>query len=218
MDFGIAKATGQSHQTQAGTVKGKVAYMAPEQLRGEPLDRRVDLYALGIVLYELCTGRLPYEADSDASMVRAVLYDRPIPAVERVPSLPRGLQDILTRLLARRREDRYADCHTLHVDLERFLRQTSGDSTTAFVLSRWVTQLAPPGSPTASGSPSEHPAGGARGLHRLRLRPHRPHPPRRSRSTDPTGPPVPMELDRTVRRPTREQPPAAGFVFPTALG
>src|SRR5262249_17715327 len=88
VDFGIAKARGQSHQTQAGTVKGKVAYMAPEQLRGEPLDRRVDLYALGIVLYELCTGRMPFEADSDASMVRAVLYDRLLPAPGRPPSPP----------------------------------------------------------------------------------------------------------------------------------
>ena len=216
VDFGIAKATGQSHQTQAGTVKGKVAYMAPEQLRGEPLDRRVDLYALGIVLYELCTGRMPFEADSDASMVRAVLYDRPVPAVERVPSMPRGLQDILTRLTARRREDRYADCHTLHLDLERFLRQTSGDSTTAFVLSRWVSQLAPPGPPTAPPSPSG-------------IRPAEPAAFPAS-AFAPTGPilldqpvpeagaaPVPMELDRTVRRPTREQPASQGFVFPTAL-
>ncbi|HZX42028.1 MAG TPA: serine/threonine-protein kinase, partial [Myxococcaceae bacterium] len=84
VDFGIAKARGQNHHTQAGTVKGKVAYMAPEQLRGEPLDRRVDLYALGVVLYELCTGRMPFEASSDASMVRAVLYDPAIPAVRRV--------------------------------------------------------------------------------------------------------------------------------------
>jgi len=218
VDFGIAKATGQSHQTQAGTVKGKVAYMAPEQLRGEPLDRRVDLYSLGIVLYELCTGRMPFEAESDASMVRAVLYDRPVPAVERVPSIPRSLQEILARLLARRREDRYADCHTLHLDLERFLRQTSGDSTTAFVISRWVSQLAPPGPPTAAPTPS--------GI--------RPEPASFTGSAfAPTGPilldqpvtesfavaPVPMELDRTVRRPTREQQQASpGFVFPTALG
>jgi serine/threonine-protein kinase len=216
VDFGIAKATGQSHQTQAGTVKGKVAYMAPEQLRGEPLDRRVDLYALGIVLYELCTGRMPFEADSDASMVRAVLYDRPVAAVERVPSMPRGLQDVLTRLTARRREDRYADCHTLHLDLERFLRQTSRDSTTAFVLSRWVSQLAPTGPPTAPPSPSS-------------IRPAEPAAFTAS-AFAPTGPilldqpvpeagapPVPMELDRTVRRPTRDQPASQGFVFPTAL-
>src|SRR5262249_37574636 len=88
VDFGIAKATGQSHQTQAGTVKGKVAYMAPEQLRGEPLDRRVDLYSLGIVLYELCTGRMPFEAGSDASMGRAALYHRLGPAGAREASHP----------------------------------------------------------------------------------------------------------------------------------
>jgi serine/threonine-protein kinase len=217
VDFGIAKASGQSHQTQAGTVKGKVAYMAPEQLRGEPLDRRVDLYALGIVLYELSTGRMPFEADSDASMVRAVLYDRPVPAVERVPSLPRALQEILARLLARRREDRYADCHTLHLDLERFLRQTSGDSTTAFVLSRWVAQLAPPGPPTASSSPSSIRPAEPAAFTASAFAPTGPilldQP-----VTEAAAPPVPMELDRTVRRPSREQAATAGFVFPTALG
>jgi serine/threonine-protein kinase len=118
VDFGIAKARGQTHHTQAGTVKGKVAYMAPEQLRGEALDRRVDLYALGVVLYELCTGRMPFEANSDASMVRAVLYDAAIPAVRRVPSLPPPIQAILDRLLAKDRDARYADCRTLHADLE----------------------------------------------------------------------------------------------------
>jgi serine/threonine protein kinase len=143
VDFGIAKARGQSHHTEAGTVKGKVAYMAPEQLRGEPLDRRVDLYALGVVLYELCTGRMPFEANSEASMVRAVLYDPVIPAVERVPNLPVQLQNILTRLLAKKREDRYADCGSLHADLELFIHQ-SGEPATGFVLSRLVAQLSPP--------------------------------------------------------------------------
>ena len=66
--------------------------MAPEQLRGEPLDRRADVFALGVVLYELCTGRMPFEAGSDASMVRAVLYDAAIPAVRRVPTLPPAIR------------------------------------------------------------------------------------------------------------------------------
>ena len=126
-------------------------------------------------------------------------------------------KSILTRLLARSRDDRYADCHTLHLDLERFLRQTSGDSTTGFVLSRWVAQLAPPGPPTTSSSPSG-------------IRPAEPAAFTASafaptgpilldqQVTDPLASPVPMELDRTVRRPTREQAPAGGFVFPTALG
>jgi serine/threonine protein kinase len=142
VDFGIAKARGQSHHTQVGTVKGKVAYMAPEQLRGEPLDRRVDLYALGVVLYELCTGRMPFEANSEASMVRAVLYDAAIPAAERVPNLPMPLQNILARLLAKKREDRYNDCSALHADLERFIHQ-SGEPATGFVLSRLVARLSP---------------------------------------------------------------------------
>src|SRR5215831_267530 len=147
VDFGIAKARGQSHHTRAGTVKGKVAYMAPEQLRGEQLDRRVDLYALGVVLYELSTGRMPFEADSEASMVRAVLYDVAIPAVQRVPTLPRGLQAILERLLAKDRGSRYPDCRTLHADLEAFI-QSTGEATNGFALSRLVAQLAPPAPPT----------------------------------------------------------------------
>jgi serine/threonine-protein kinase len=143
VDFGIAKARGQSHHTQAGTVKGKVAYMAPEQLRGEPLDRRVDLYALGVVLYELCTGCMPFEAGTDASMVRAVLYDAPIPAVSRVPTLPPAIQSILDRLLAKDRNGRYRDCRTLHADLEAFIPSTR-EATSGFALSRLVAQLAPP--------------------------------------------------------------------------
>jgi len=152
VDFGIAKAQGQSHHTQAGTVKGKVAYMAPEQLRGEALDRRVDLYALGVVLYELCTGRMPYEATSDATMVRAVLYEAPIPAVRHAPNLPWPLQAILERLLAKNREARYPDCLTLHADLESFI-QSTGETTNGFALSRLVAKLTPPAMPVAQPAP-----------------------------------------------------------------
>ncbi|HSP18905.1 MAG TPA: serine/threonine-protein kinase, partial [Myxococcaceae bacterium] len=211
VDFGIAKARGQSHHTQAGTVKGKVAYMAPEQLLGEPLDRRVDLYALGVVLYELCTGRMPFEADTDASMVRAVLYDPVIPAVQRVPALPAALQSIIDRLLSRAREGRYPDCRTLHTDLEAFIRST-GDATTGFALSRLVAQLAPPAPPAPPLQPGASP---------ILL----------SERVDVRGGVVPaaaleiLDLDRTMRSDPRQvpgppAPPAhspSAFVFPTAL-
>ena len=230
VDFGIAKARGQSHHTQAGTVKGKVAYMAPEQLRGEPLDRRVDLYALGIVLYELCTGRMPFEADTDASMVRAVLYDPVIPAVQRVPTLPAALQSIIDRLLSRDRDARYSDCRTLHADLEAFIRST-GEATTGFALSRLVAQLAPPAPPTSP-------------LPLVTASAFAPTSPiLLSERVDERGGVVPaaaleiLELDRTMRseprqiqappvatmelRPAkperRSQPAASAFVFPTAL-
>ena len=230
VDFGIAKARGQSHHTQAGTVKGKVAYMAPEQLRGEPLDRRVDLYALGVVLYELCTGRMPFEATSDASMVRAVLYDPVIPAVQRVPTLSPALQSIIDRLLARDREARYPDCRTLHADLEAFIRST-GEATTGFALSRLVAQLAPPAPPTPPLPPGvtasafaptspillservDERAGVAPAAVLEILETDRTM---RSEPRRAPGPPVPTMEVRPADHARRTPPPSA-FVFPTAL-
>ncbi len=235
VDFGIAKARGQSHHTQAGTVKGKVAYMAPEQLRGEPLDLRVDLYALGVVLYELCTGRMPHEASSDASMVRAVLYESAIPAVRRVPTLPRALQAILDRLLAKDRAARYPDCRTLHSDLEQFI-QSTGEPTNGFALSRLVAQLAPMSPPTTPTPVREMevPAGVAASA----FAPAGPI--LRSEPVAGVPQPAPLEslgLDRTVRSEPRRSPApsmaaiepkradtpqrahgTSAFVFPTALG
>jgi serine/threonine protein kinase len=237
VDFGIAKARGQTHHTQAGTVKGKVAYMAPEQLRGEALDRRVDLYSLGVVLYELCTGRMPFEANSDASMVRAVLYDAAIPAVRRIPNLPPPIQAILDRLLAKDRNARYPDCRTLHADLETFIRST-GEATNGFALSRMVAQLAPPPAPPQPTPP--RPTQLPPGVTASAFAPTSSSPVLLSEPVQggaPVGPP-PLEvldLDRTVRsdsrrhppppvagldvRPMRSNTPAAGsgFVFPTAL-
>ena len=238
VDFGIAKARGQNHHTQAGTVKGKVAYMAPEQLRGEPLDRRVDLYALGVVLYELCTGRMPFEAGTDASMVRAVLYDAAIPAVRRVPTLPRAIQSILDRLLAKDRNARYPDCRTLHADLEAFIPST-GEATNGFALSRLVAQLAPPPPPAPPTPPraTQMPPG----VTSSAFAPTSSSPillsepvPGHGRATA-AAPLEILELDRTVRSEGRRTPPPvaglevrtvapptpasapSAFVFPTAL-
>jgi serine/threonine-protein kinase len=124
VDFGIAKAAGQLHRTQAGVIKGKLSYMAPEQLRGNPVDRRVDVYALGIVFYELLTGHKPFNARTEMDMARTILTGPFIPATERRPDLPRAVQWILDRALARDREKRYPDCHAFQADLEAFIRAT----------------------------------------------------------------------------------------------
>jgi serine/threonine-protein kinase len=153
VDFGIAKARGVSHHTQTGTIKGKVAYMAPEQLRGDPLDRRVDLYGLGVVLYELVTLNMPYVAASDASLVRKVLYDAYVPPTDRRPELPLALQQILTGLLAKNRDERYADCRALQADLERYIHAT-GETASGFALSQLVARLVPP---TSAGTPVTEP-------------------------------------------------------------
>ncbi|KFE62646.1 Serine/threonine-protein kinase Pkn6 [Hyalangium minutum] len=122
VDFGIAKVADQVHRTQTGIIKGKLTYMPPEQLRGKKLDRRVDVYALGVVLYELLTSRKPFDATTEASIAKAILFEPLVPAVKRRPDLPKALQVILDRALAKDREQRYPDCRAFQADLERFIR------------------------------------------------------------------------------------------------
>jgi serine/threonine protein kinase len=139
VDFGIAKVAGQGHRTQTGVVKGKVAYMPPEQLQAKPLDLRVDVYALGVVLYELLTGKRPFDATTDVSVMQAILFEQFIPATQRRPDLPPALQQVLDRALAKDREKRYPDCRALQADLERFVMST-GESVGAYQVSQFVAQ------------------------------------------------------------------------------
>ncbi|RKH32299.1 serine/threonine protein kinase [Corallococcus praedator] len=140
VDFGIAKVAGQSHRTQTGVVKGKVAYMPPEQLQARNMDARVDVYALGMVLYELLTGRRPFEAATEVGMMQAILFEPFVPAVERRPDLPPAMQRILERALAKDREERYPDCRELQADLERFVLSL-GEPVGAFQIARLVAQV-----------------------------------------------------------------------------
>jgi eukaryotic-like serine/threonine-protein kinase len=101
LDFGIAKARGASTQTQEGTVKGKYAYMAPEQLKGSNIDRRVDIFALGVVLYEMLALRRLFQRKTDYLTFRAVM-EQPIPDIRRYrPELPNGVAEALARALER---------------------------------------------------------------------------------------------------------------------
>ena len=101
LDFGIAKARGASTQTQEGTVKGKYAYMAPEQLKGSSIDHRVDIFALGVVLYEMLALRRLFQRKTDYLTFRAVM-EQPIPDIRKYrPDLPDGVADALVRALDR---------------------------------------------------------------------------------------------------------------------
>jgi eukaryotic-like serine/threonine-protein kinase len=107
LDFGIAKAKGASTQTQEGTVKGKYAYMAPEQLRGGAIDRRVDVFALGVVLFEMLALRRLFQRKTDYLTFRAVM-EQPIPDVRRYrPDCPETLVDVLGRALDRDPANRF---------------------------------------------------------------------------------------------------------------
>jgi len=113
LDFGIAKAKGASTQTQEGTVKGKYAYMAPEQLRGASIDRRVDLFALGVVLYEMLALRRLFQRNTDYLTFRAVM-EQPIPDVRRYrPDVPEPVVNVLMHALERDPNNRFETARQL---------------------------------------------------------------------------------------------------------
>jgi CheY-like chemotaxis protein len=114
MDFGVAHLAQRSgNQTETGLVLGTPAYMAPEQLLGEAVDARSDLYAMGVVLYECVTGRLPFEAESTVSLVAKLLTQEPPPPLELNSDVPPPLSALILELLAKRPEERPASARGL---------------------------------------------------------------------------------------------------------
>jgi serine/threonine-protein kinase len=120
LDFGIAKADHRAHKTQAGVVKGKFAYMAPEQCTAGQADHRLDIFALGVCLFETLTGRSLYRRQTEAATMRAVIMD-PVPSLkERLPDVSDELDRILQKALAKEASDRYASAEAFARDLEEF--------------------------------------------------------------------------------------------------
>ncbi|MGH7843571.1 MAG: serine/threonine-protein kinase [Candidatus Binatia bacterium] len=107
MDFGIAHIFGRPKRTRAGYLVGTVQYMSPEQIRGEPLDARSDIYSLGILLYELIAGHVPFDSDSDEETIRAQSDAIPVPPSLLVADSPEWLDAVLRRALAKSRSNRF---------------------------------------------------------------------------------------------------------------
>lgn len=123
VDFGIAKTTIQLAKTRTGILKGKVAYMSPEQALGEPLDRRSDVFCIGILLWEMTTGNWLYRRKSELETLKAVVeHDAPRPS-EVIAGYPRELEQIVMKTLARRREDRWTTAGELGEALTAFAKQ-----------------------------------------------------------------------------------------------
>jgi serine/threonine-protein kinase len=121
VDFGIARAESNAVKTDAGTLKGKIAYVSPEQARGEALDRRSDVWALGTVLYELLTGLRLFRRDSDLATLKAVT-EGPIASVRELrPDVPERLEQIVERALTRDIDLRYQTAAAMGDDLAAFL-------------------------------------------------------------------------------------------------
>jgi serine/threonine protein kinase len=122
VDFGIAKAADQVSNTKSGAIKGKFAYMAPEQAGGKPLDARTDIFALGLVMYELITGVRPLKRDSEIATLQAAL-ECAIEKPSQVAEVPTSLDDVIMRALAKDPEDRYRDARQFQMALEQYLVQ-----------------------------------------------------------------------------------------------
>ena len=137
IDFGIAKATSRNSRTMAGVLKGKFGYMSPEQVRGLPLDRRSDLFALGTMLYECLTGDRLFQGETDFSTlekVRNVDIRRPR---ELNPDIPEAVETIILKALAKDVDNRYQWCSEMLADLQQFL-MSQEVVFTAKTLSSWI--------------------------------------------------------------------------------
>jgi serine/threonine protein kinase len=120
-DFGIAKAASKSTETRAGVLKGKILYMSPEQAWGKPIDRRSDLYSLGVLLYEMITHRKIFDADSEFSMlekVRNADVEFPPNVFENIPN---NFLHVVQKALEKNPDHRYQSAHDMRVDLENYL-------------------------------------------------------------------------------------------------
>jgi serine/threonine-protein kinase len=118
MDFGLAKLRGASSLTRSHTTLGTVAYMSPEQARGEDLDGRTDIWSLGVVLYEMLTGELPFRGDHEQTVIHSILHSEPRPPSRVRAGLPSGVDEVVGRALAKEAAERYATMEELRADLE----------------------------------------------------------------------------------------------------
>ena len=121
-DFGVAKATGRIQRTQPGEIKGKLAYMAPEQAFGREVDRRSDVYALGVVLYELAMGRRLFGGKTDADTIRNVMQHNIVAPRDLDPDFPEGLEQIILAMLTKEPSDRFQTAGAVERALRGYLR------------------------------------------------------------------------------------------------
>ncbi|MFW2388927.1 MAG: serine/threonine-protein kinase [Polyangiales bacterium] len=135
LDFGLAKVTerqmrpGSMVLTQQGMVFGTPEFMSPEQAHGKTLDARSDIYSLGIILYELLTGKLPFDAKQPIEFIQLHVNAKPIPLSERLPdaSFPEGLEDVVMAALAKKPEERYASAAEFAAALDSVLQVEAGE-------------------------------------------------------------------------------------------
>ncbi len=149
MDFGVVKIMGGQQHTATGAVVGTAQYMSPEQIMGEPADERTDIYSIGVSLFEMVSGRPPFEADSAMTLMMMHLND-PLPDLHKLqPNISDDLVAVIEKALAKKRSDRYQSTAQMAADLKNVIVRQSGDlpagqSTTEEAPSPQATFIEPP--------------------------------------------------------------------------
>src|SRR5437016_4313359 len=162
LDFGLAKYTAEAQSadgagatgsmptalnanilTSPGIAVGTIAYMSPEQAMGEELDRRTDLFSLGIVLYEMATGRPAFSGPTSAAVFDAILHRAPVAPLELNPQLPPKLEEILDKALEKDLKLRYQTASDFRVDLQRLRRESDSHPSAKFAVQAAVAEAVP---------------------------------------------------------------------------
>ncbi len=215
LDFGVAKASTEDHRSKVGSLKGKIAYMPPEQIKGKGIDHRVDIYALGVVLYQTLSGKRPYGQATDVQLINAILTEEPTPLLKHRLDLPDNLLDIVAKAMAKEPAKRFQSCLEMRDALEAYIAH-EGTAVTATqigqlvqayqaanpdgIAPRGASSQAQPASSPGSGEPSENEAGSRS--------------PSGERSGEPTNPSRPHDagvIDQLMTEAARSNPrmPAA---------
>jgi serine/threonine-protein kinase len=131
VDFGLAKIAGQTKLTKDGTTLGTIAYMSPEQTRGDAVDARSDIWSLGVIIYEMLTGQLPFKGEYESAVIYSILNDSQEPVTALRTGVPMELERIINKMLSKKITERYASVEDLLVDLQKVSKEIESDIKTS---------------------------------------------------------------------------------------